>query len=499
MPARIASESLMTRQQIALSAFVISPLVVLVLLCWAIASNIGEPRKMDVPPVGAGAGNTGGANAIGELLAHGSVKPRAAAPESVEPPAQAAKQIEPESLEQGFLLIVEDKSGKASPASPIYLASNYGNWNPGDPAFKLEPQSDMKWRILVKRPAGRTDRMEFKFARGSWELEELNADLSPPGNRTLPMIDAASVKPGEPPRIELSVQRWGDERPGGEAKAANDPYRAITATGTVKRVQVAGGAAAPGTLRDLLVWLPPGYSDARNANARYPVLYMHDGQNVFEKHAGIPAEWRADETATELIGKGQMSPVIIVAVPHSGVGRNAEYLPVEALAGTPPRGGEHLHWLVTEVMPRIERGFRVKTGPENTGVGGSSLGAVISLYEAVERPDLFGLVLAESLPLRTGNAGAWDAWLAGVKQWPRKVYLGVGGAETGNSEQNAVRNRGYLEAVQNLDKTLDKAGLGPDRRLLVVDTKATHNEEAWAKRLPEALRFLFPPPMDSTK
>lgn len=494
MPATSVPDPAMTRQQLALSAFIISPLVVLVLLCYAIAVNIGEPRKMNVPPIGAGAGNTGGANAIGELLAHG----RTTAPGEKPSPQPAATPIEPESLAQGFLLIVEDKSGKASPASPIYLASNFGNWNPGDPAYKLEPQSDMKWRILVKRPANRTDRMEFKFTRGSWELEELNADLSTPGNRTLPMLEAASVKPGEPPRIELVIHRWSDEKPGNQRQAADDPYRPMSVSGTVRRLEVAGGAGvSPGTARDLLVWLPPGYGDARNTGARYPVLYLHDGQNVFEKHPGIPEEWRADETAGELIAKGRMSPIIIVAIPHSGKNRNAEYLPVEALPGIKPLGDLHIDWLVSHVMPRVERAFRVKTGPENTAVGGASLGAIISLYAATQRPDVFGLVLAESLPLRAGATSAWDAWLSGVKQWPRKVFLGVGGTENGPGKTDS--NRAYAEAVQALDKTLDKAGLGPDRRLLIVDQKAEHNEVAWAKRFPDALRFLFPPPMDGTK
>ncbi len=484
-------------QQIALTAFVLAPLVVLVLLCWAIAVSIREPRKMDVPPIGAGAGNTGGANAIGELIAHGSAKPR----HEQEPPAQpAAGQVEPESLAQGFILIVEDKTSKANPASPIYLASNYGNWNPADPAFKLEPQSDMKWRILVKRPAGRTDRMEFKFTRGAWELEELNADLTPPKNRTLPLLDAASIKDGEPPKIELVVQHWGDEKPENAAKVSADPYREIKAIGTLRRLQVQGGAStAAGTLRELLVWLPPGYDDPRNATAKYPVLYLHDGQNIFEKPANVPGEWRADETAQELITKGRMSPAIIVGIPHSGAGRLSEYLPVAALENVHPEGDVHIAWLMREVMPRVERAFRVKTGPEYTGIGGSSLGAAIALYGATQHPDVFGLVLAESLPLRSGKAKAWDDWLAGVKTWPRKVYLGMGGNETGDSGKNLDRNRAYVEAVQALDRTLEKAGLGPDRRLLIVDAAATHNEEAWAKRLPQALSFLFPPPMDGTK
>jgi predicted alpha/beta superfamily hydrolase len=147
----------------------------------------------------------------------------------------------------------------------------------------------------------------------------------------------------------------------------------------------------------------------------------------------------------------------------------------------------------------VDAAFRTKAGPESTAVGGSSLGAVISLYAATKRPDVFGMVLAESLPLRTGDAAVWDGFVASVKKWPSRVYLGIGGAEMGADPKLADRNKAYLDAVKALDATLDKAGLGADRRLLIVDQGATHTEDAWAKRLPQALSFLFPPPMDGTK
>ncbi|MCX5690496.1 MAG: alpha/beta hydrolase-fold protein [Planctomycetota bacterium] len=271
-------------------------------------------------------------------------------------------------------------------------------------------------------------------------------------------------------------------------------------TGEVRRLQVSGGATtAAGATRELLVWLPPGYSEPANARAKYPVIYLHDGQNVFETAPGAAAEWKADEIATSLITRHMMSPAIIVAVPNAGQGRNSEYMPVSGIAEIPAAGAIHTAWLLNEVKPRVEAAFRVKTGPENTGIGGSSLGAAISLYAATTHPEAFGLLLAESLPLRTGDAKVWDSFVAGVKTWPKRVYLGIGGAELGSDAKNAERNKAYVDAVKSLDSVLDKAGLGPDRRLLVIDQAAQHNEEAWSKRLPQALSFLFPPPMDGTK
>ena len=493
----------MKRQQVALTAYILSPLVVTVLLCWAIVVSIREPRKMDVPPIGAGAGDTGGANAIGQLIATGSAKPAAAAYSGRGMPAGyaavAAEPLEPESLSQGFLLIVEDASTKASPSSPIFLACNWNNWNPSDPAYRLEPQSDMRWRILVKRPEGRADRLEFKFTRGDWALEELNDDLSAPPNRSLPAVEPSSLREGEAPKFELRVAKWGDQRPEFAARAATDPYRALKVTGEVRRLQVSGGPTAGGQPRDLLVWLPPGYSLPANASARYPVLYLHDGQNLFEQHPGIPAEWNVDEIATSLVQRHMMTPTIIVGVPHSGVGRVGEYLPVAAIEGVEPRGEAHVAWLLSEVKPRVESAFRVRTGPDHTGIGGASLGAAVALHAATRHPDVFGALLAESLPLRTGDATAWDGLLASVQGWPRRTYIGGGGSEYGVEASRAPDNARYVETLKALEARLERAGLGPDRKLVVIEPAAGHSESAWSARLARALSFLFPPPMDGTK
>lgn len=533
-----------TKRHLLLTGVLLTPLALLVVLYWAISVSVGERERMrdTFPPVGAGAAETGGANAIGEVLAghkanasakrhddasgekhaggaehagekavgvdgEANAQPKADSKANSKDNAKAdsngePKMVQPESLPQGFVLVVEDKSGKANASSPIYLAGTINNWNPADPKYKLEPQSDMRWRIELKDlPAKGVENLAFKFTRGDWKLEELKADLSPPGNRTLAPIDASTLKAGEPARIDLVVEAWGDMRAGGEEKklAPNEAALPKVAGGRLARLQVAGGAGADRLNRDLLVWLPMGYDDAKNAAKKYPVLYMHDGQNLFAKHPGVPDEWGMDEAASVLIGKGEVRPFIVVGMPHSGAGRMREYLPVAALEGVTPEGDRHVRWLIDVVMPRVGRAFRVETGPENTGVGGSSLGAAIALYAATQHPEKFGLVLAESLPLRTGKAETWETWLSSVKTWPRRVFLGMGGAETGKDSKNAERNRAYLEGVQGVDKRMEAAGLGPSRRLLILTPDAVHNEAAWAKRLPEGLRFLFPPAADGTK
>lgn len=267
--------------------------------------------------------------------------------------------------------------------------------------------------------------------------------------------------------------------------------------GDLRRLSVPGDPS--GGTSELLIWVPPGYDDPANATRTYPVLYLHDGQNLFGTPSEAPGEWRVDETATDLIARGVMTPTIIVGIPHHGVARISEYLPIPAIGGFTPKGETHVQWLVNEVVPRVSAAYRVRTGPKSTGVGGSSLGAVIALHAATTHPQTFGIVLAESLPLRTGDGDAWDAWIVSREHWPARIYLGVGEAETGTDPANAGRNLAYVSAVRALDRRLKDAGLGPASKLLIVEPGAVHNEAAWARRLPQALTFLFPPPVDSTK
>ncbi|MBM4107198.1 MAG: alpha/beta hydrolase [Phycisphaerae bacterium] len=405
--------------------------------------------------------------------------------------AMGPRVVRPETLEQGVVLIVLDKSGRSNADEPIYFASSLSAWNPRDNRFKLGSRSDMRWQLHLRVPAG-TEQVQFKFTRGSWDRCEVSADLSDIENRSLPEVDVSMLQPGEPPRIELAIERWSDERP--SAGAVEDPvYGPIKATGTVKRLQVSGGAgSASGATRDVLVWLPPGYEDPAYAGKVYPVLYLMDGQNVFQKHSKIPAEWGADETARGLITGGQCEPFLIVAVPSLGASRMEEYLPAPALEGVTPAGDRFVEWLVTQVKPRVERAFRTDPRPERTAIGGASLGGAIALHAATRRPDIFGLALVESLPLTAGDAAAWKTWQSGLTSWPGRLFLGVGGREF---EPDATdRNQALVQAVRDLHAQVTASGVDASRVRLVVGDQDRHDESAWARRLPEALRFLFPSP-----
>jgi predicted alpha/beta superfamily hydrolase len=248
----------------------------------------------------------------------------------------------------------------------------------------------------------------------------------------------------------------------------------------------------------MLVWLPPGYDDPAYANKVYPVLYLMDGQNVFQKPAGVPGEWGADETAQRLVSGGSAEPFIIVAVPSTPESRVQEYLPVAALEGVEPAGDAFVRWLVTRVKPRVDRAFRADPRAERTAIGGSSLGGVIALHAGTRRPDVFGMVLAESPSIRAGDAGLWKAWESGVKSWPRRIYLGVGDQEYGTGAGAADKSAALVRAVNELRARIVGSGVDESRVRVVVGAGQSHNEEAWAKRFEGAARFLFPASEAST-
>lgn len=400
--------------------------------------------------------------------------------------------VQPELLPQGFVIIVEDVPREATQDQPIYLASSINGWNPADPEFVLTPRSDTRWQIIIDEvPANTT--VAFKFTMGGWDREELDGNGESVANRSFPLVDRSKLGPNERPVLEFSIPEWRVPVALSEQVRESGVYRSLNVTGDVRRLEVRGGAGGAEALtRDLQVWLPEGYLELKNANRDYPVLYMMDGQNVFEQLPGIPGEWGVDETAQRLIADGRVEPMIIVAVPHAGEHRLREYLPVGQIQGNSADGPAFVSWMQREVMPRVERSFRVKTGAENTAIGGASLGGAISLFAATQHSEVFGKAIVESLPMLYDNGKAAREYLDSVSTWPGHVFIGMGGREVSNNGRDAERNAAYVDWAKELDQRLANAGLDSSRRRLRIDADANHNEIAWSQRFPEALEFLFP-------
>jgi enterochelin esterase-like enzyme len=228
------------------------------------------------------------------------------------------------------------------------------------------------------------------------------------------------------------------------------------------------------TPRDIVVYLPPGYAAT---SARYPVLYMHDGQNLFDPATGFAGqEWKLDETAQQLIESGKIRPLIIVGV-YNTRQRMTEY--------TQPLYGR---LLVEELKPFIDSHYRTLSGPQNTGLGGSSLGGLVSLAIAFRYPEVFGRLAIISPSVWWQNR----AILTDLEHFPGKftpkTWVDIGTAE-GNTPQKTVQDTRDLR-----DALIAK---GAEVRYMEAEG-AQHNEKAWALRIGPALEFLFPKVDNST-
>lgn len=237
--------------------------------------------------------------------------------------------------------------------------------------------------------------------------------------------------------------------------------------------------------RDVWVWLPPGYDTGR---ARCPVLYAHDGNNLFDpRSAFLGREWRLDEVADELIRAGHLPRLIIVGVGNSP-DRIDEYTWVRGSGSDRPvggRGAAYARFLVEELKPAIDRRYRTRPGAADTATLGSSLGALISLYLGIHHAGTFGRVALVSPSVWWANRAA----LKDARAIPAslRVWLDIGMREgVPGSPPPAVANARALLTV------LQDRGYAQGANLAYFeDPQGHHDEPSWSRRAPRILRFLF--------
>ena len=241
--------------------------------------------------------------------------------------------------------------------------------------------------------------------------------------------------------------------------------------------------------RDVIVYSPPDYKT--NKKKRYPVLYLHDGQNLFDGATSfIPGqEWRVDETAQALIAAGKIEPVIIVGV-YNTKDRVDEYTPA---ADTKYKAGGKAdlygRMLVEELKPFIDSHYRTKKDATHTGLGGSSLGGLVSIYLALKYPDVFGRAAVVSPSVWFANKQIVQ-YVAALSKKPKvRIWLDIGTKE-GRTAEEAQQTLG---GARLLRETLIQKGWKPEKDLNYFEAEgAVHNESAWAARVERILTFLFP-------
>lgn len=256
----------------------------------------------------------------------------------------------------------------------IYLTGSGNGWTTDDPAYALSFDPADGSYVLALPPGRGT--LEFKFCRGSWPTIETDADNHAVPNRRY------LYGPG-PAELRLEVRNWEDQ--GGLI-----PPRQHSASPNVHILSPAFAVPQLRRTRRVWVYLPPGY--AADEARRYPVLYLQDGQNVFDQYTSFAGEWGVDETLDQLAASGQdPRGCVVVAVDNAARHRLDEYSPWRN--ARIKRGGEgeqYVDFLVNTLKPFIDHHYRTRPERAATYVAGSSMGALLATYAALRHPAVFG-------------------------------------------------------------------------------------------------------------
>lgn len=238
--------------------------------------------------------------------------------------------------------------------------------------------------------------------------------------------------------------------------------------------------------RDVLVWLPPDYDS--NSTRRYPVMYVHDGNNLFDRRTTFGGvEWQLDENAGRLIQSQQITPVIVVGV-YNSPARMEEYtwysdtLDGQTMGG---KGQQYADFLVKELKPMIDQSYRTQSDKSHTGIMGSSLGGLISFYTARAYPNTFGQVgmISPSVWWKDEQAKS------DIGAFPKdvKVWVDMGTQEGQNPDA-------MLKTAKDFVSGLENAGFAHFKNLAFhIEEGGDHSEAAWARRIERPLRFFYTP------
>ncbi|MEO6462126.1 MAG: alpha/beta hydrolase-fold protein, partial [Candidatus Eisenbacteria bacterium] len=344
-----------------------------------------------------------------------------------------------------------------------------GAWNGA--GLALAPAPGGRHDGVLRVPAG--TRFEFKATRGGWDTVEKGTAGEEIGNRTLTARRDTT--------IAITIAAWRDQVAGGGGGAT--AARPTTLTGDVRR-----HAQFPSKFvkaRDVWVWLPPGYG--ADTARRYPVLYFHDGNNVFDRATSfLGVEWAVDETAERLVKAATLPPFIAVAVANTG-DRMAEYTPTADPQHGGGRAAAYGRFLVEELKPFVDSTYRSDPRPAATGVVGSSLGAIVSLWLGLEHPQAFTRIGVVS-PAAWFAGGDLERRASAATGAGLRVWIDIGTAE-GSS---VAGRRATVEGARAVRDALLARGYREGTNLHYEEVEgALHNEGAWAARVDRLLVFLL--------
>lgn len=333
--------------------------------------------------------------------------------------------------------------------SSVFVAGNFNNWNPRDSAYMLLRGANGQWTGIFTVPAGE---YSYKYTRGDWDHAEATAKGEDAQNR-LVQVNADLA-------VSDTVPAWTNKIPG--------KPRPHTASANVQVLDTSFTIPQLARKRRLWIYLPANYNSTSD---KYSVLYMHDGQNLFDEATGSFGEWGVDEALDSLQAQtGKYA--IVVGIDHGGDKRMTEYDPYDKERFGKEEGIEYAAFIANTLKPYVDGHYRTKKDAAHTAIAGSSMGGLISTYMILQYPKIFG----------TAGIFSPSYWLVPelysmaenekVKNKNLKFWFYAGEKESKDMVTDVIRMREILENKYHAHFTM------------LTDPQAGHNEASWRKWFP---------------
>lgn len=341
---------------------------------------------------------------------------------------------------------------------PVFITGNFCKWLPDLKEFEMKKVAPDHYSFQFPPDLDLPYPLEYKYTRGGWDQVELDRYGQPYGNRV--------IYNNEPVVTDV-VTRW--QMDNSKEQSLMPIIEILSETFEIPQLN---------KKRRVHVLLPHNYYE--QPDRRYPVLYMTDAQNLFGE--GSPyGNWEIDKSLTNLAAEDKAN-VIIVAIDHGGEDRILEFSPYDNPRLGKGRGLNFLRFITDTLKPHVDKQYRTKSDRLNTGMGGSSVGGLLTIYAALMFPNIFGRLMIFSPSLWISQRIYFDA-IHFFEPFETRIYIYAGGEEGANMIPN----------VNKLQETLHNQGFGYSRVKIKtsIDPNGKHNEERWSKEFPVALKWLF--------
>ena len=341
---------------------------------------------------------------------------------------------------------------------PVFVAGNFCDWSPDLPQFEMTRVAQGKYRFQFPDWFRFEQTLEYKYTRGGWDQVELNPYGDSSKNRKL--------SPRTGVRRDF-VPHW---------RRNGQPFE-VKKLPILETISEIFPIPQLDRTRRIQVLLPHDYY---NSDKRYPVLYMQDGQNLFGDGSNY-GNWEIDKRLAIMAAQGK-GELIVVAIDHGNADRIFEFAPYTNPKFGKGRGKQYANFLVRALKPHVDSRYRTKTEPAATGVGGSSMGGLISLYAGMMYPETFGRMLVFSPSLWISQKIYFDV-AEFFNPAQSKMYAYVGGKE----------GRYMTPSLQRLKDVMESQGWDPTQMQIKLSTDAQgqHTETRWGKEFPKAVEWLF--------